>query len=117
VPRWLLNVTSADDVSADQLTGPPMAVRVSWPVVLAPRSSRPGITPRLAFALGVPLEAGVRGPAGGLGSDGNKVPGRETAATGSNSVLVATDGWKGPVRGRDDRSTLTGRAAPALSPG
>ena len=113
MPRWLLNVTSADDVSADQLTGPPMAVRVSWPVVLGPRSSRPGVTPRLPFALGVPLEAGVRGPAGGLGSDGNKVP----AATGSNSVLVATDGWKGPVRGRDDRSTLTGRAAPALSPG
>jgi hypothetical protein len=113
VPRWLLNVTSADDVPADQLTGPPMAVRVSWPVVPEPRFSRSGVTPRLPFALGVPLEAGGCG----LGSDGNKVPGRETAATGSNSVLVATDGWKGPVRRCDDRSTLTGRAAPALPPG
>jgi len=58
----------------------------------------------------VPLEAGVCEPTGGLGSDGNNVP-------GSNSVLVATDGWKGSVRGPDDRLTLTGRAAPALPPG
>ena len=51
VPCWLFSVTSDEDVSADQLTGPFMAVRVSSPDVLRPRSSRAGLTARLPFAL------------------------------------------------------------------
>jgi len=51
VPCWPDSVTCADEVSADQLTGPFMAVRVSSPVVPRPRSSRAGLMARLPFAL------------------------------------------------------------------
>src|SRR5580692_696913 len=125
VPCWLVSATSADDVSADQLTGPFMAVRVSWPVVLGPRSSRSGVTARVPFALGALLEADAEAdvaadPAGlpaWLGSGG--MPGCEAAATASDSVLEATDCLRGPVEdgAPDDRLTLTGRAASAPPPG
>src|SRR5579859_2872889 len=51
VPCWLDSVSWVDEVSADQLTGPFMAVRVSSPLVPRPRSSRAGFTARLPFAL------------------------------------------------------------------
>ncbi|HJY73777.1 MAG TPA: hypothetical protein VJ347_18540, partial [Streptosporangiaceae bacterium] len=66
VPCWLFSVTSVDDVSADQLTGPFMAVRVTWPVVLRPRFSRSGATARVPFALGALLEADAEADLAGL---------------------------------------------------
>src|SRR5580704_7093773 len=103
VPCWLFSVTSDEDVSADQLTGPFMAVRVSWPVVAGPRSSRSGVTARVPFAPGALLEADAEADAEAdvaglpvwLGSGG--VPGCEAAATASDSVLEATDCLRGPV--------------------
>jgi hypothetical protein len=52
---WLAPLSvRADDVLADQLTGPPLAVSVSWPVdVLLVRFSPPGVTTRLPTGLGV----------------------------------------------------------------
>lgn len=44
VPPPLLSAMSDDDVTADQVTGPPLAVSLSWPVEPAPRSRRPGET-------------------------------------------------------------------------
>ena len=95
VPCWLFSVTSVDDVSADQLTGPFTAVRVSWPLVLRPRSSRAGVTARVPLALGALLEADAEADLAGLpawpGSDGDETPGCEAAATASDSVLVVAD--------------------------
>jgi hypothetical protein len=118
-------VTSVDDVSADQLTGPFLAVRVSCPVVLWPRASRSGVTASVPLALGVLLEADAEADEEDAGlpawprSDGDEDPGCEAAATASDSVLVAADCWMGSVEdgAPDDRLTLAGRAASAPPPG
>jgi hypothetical protein len=124
---WLLLSIRADDVLADQLTGPPWAVSVSWPVEPVPRLSWSGATTRVPVGLGVLLllgvlvegdvETGIRVTPDGAGADGDAVPGWD-AATVSDSFLVA-DCWTGSVvdRAPADRLTLTGTSASAPPPG
>jgi hypothetical protein len=57
VPSSLLRATCADDELADQLTGPPTAVRTIEPVEPAPSARLPGDTVRVPAGAGT---AGVR---------------------------------------------------------
>jgi hypothetical protein len=128
VPCWLLSVTCGDCVFAHQLTGPPSAVSVSWPIEPSPRVRLSGVTVRLPAGLGIAEEAdeearvsgrpGWPGWPGWPGRDGDEAPGRD-AATASDTVLLAADGWKGSVA--DDvpagRLTVTGTTASAPPPG
>jgi len=71
VPSSLLSPSCADDVLADQLTGPPTAVSTIWPVLPVPMATRPGDTARVpagAGRAGVTLKSGP-GPAAPVGPD------------------------------------------------
>jgi hypothetical protein len=49
---WLPLTVRAEELLADQLTGPPWAVRVSWPAELGPRFSWSGVTVSVPVGLG-----------------------------------------------------------------
>jgi hypothetical protein len=65
VPPALLSLIAGDDVLADQVTGPPMAWRVSWPVAPVPRLSWEGEIRSWPAGAGWPVP-GCDGP----GADG-----------------------------------------------
>jgi len=96
VPPSLLSVMSGDDVPADQVTGPPVAVSVISPVEPVPRLSSVGETCSWPAGIGVPVP-GSDWP--GPGTWYGTVLPRRNSRVGAPAPRVLTDSagaWDAP---------------------
>jgi hypothetical protein len=116
VPASLLRLTCAAEALADQLTGPPTAVSVTWPADPVPRMRVPGETARVPDGDGpgraaVAPEAGTDAGVGAPGFGAGVRPGDSGAV--ASAIIASPRPPDGPAApGSDDDGGATGRPEP-----